>query len=211
MSAVDGFYTINGSVTAEQVIEKSRFIASASYVATAEDVQAHMRSVRDAYPNARHYVYAYRLQDGRAEKSSDDGEPQGTGGKPVLDLLQYRQIWNAQIIVVRYFGGILLGTGGLTRAYGGTARQAVNEADIVKLVPHYAYRLGIPYSWYEQIKYGLKQKGWDYDNEQFQEHVSLHVYVTQNEAEIFQAWIDELTNKQVRYEQVEQVLRPGKL
>ena len=67
-----------------------------------------MQEVKEEFPNARHYVYAYCLYQNRLEKSSDDGEPQGTGGRPILDLLQHRQIWDVQIIVVRYFGGILL-------------------------------------------------------------------------------------------------------
>jgi uncharacterized YigZ family protein len=140
-----------------------------------------MKETQQRYPNARHYVYAYRFHDGRIEKASDDGEPQGTGGRPVLDLLQHKQIWDVQIIVVRYFGGILLGTGGLTRAYGGTARMALEKAGITKLVLHHVYSLQIPYSWYEQIKYSLRQKNWVTDHEQFMEEISLEVMIPEGE------------------------------
>jgi uncharacterized YigZ family protein len=203
----EGYYTVKGGETAEQTLEKSRFIADIAHVTTSTEVERHMAKVRQEYPGARHYVYAYRLKAGRTEKSSDDGEPQGTGGRPVLDLLQHRQVWDVQIIVVRYFGGILLGTGGLTRAYGGTARLALAKAGIVKLVPHQAYALHVPYSWYEQVKYGLKQKDWESDNEQFTEEVSLTAYIPEGEETGFENWLDEFTGKQVTREKTRSVLK----
>lgn len=205
---MEGFYTIGKSAGAEQIIEKSRFIALISNVTTIEDTQMQRQRVRNEYPNARHYVYAYRLHEGRLEKASDDGEPQGTGGRPVLDLLQHRQLWNIQIIVVRYFGGVLLGTGGLTRAYGGTARLALEDAEITLLIPHQIYQLRIPYPLYEQIKYHIKQNNWDTSPEQFSEEVSLEVYIPDEEAGDFEQWFIEYTNKQVPYENLGTELRP---
>lgn len=202
------FETISQDASAEQVIEKSKFIALAAHVTNLADVEGQMQETRLMYPNARHYVYAYRLHEGRLEKASDDGEPQGTGGRPVLDLLQHRGLWDVQIIVVRYFGGILLGTGGLTRAYGGTARLALELAGIIRLVPNVVYSLRITYSWYEQIKYGLRQQGWDYGQEQFGEKVSIDVYIPESETELFEKWLDDLTNRQTEWERSELVLRP---
>lgn len=207
---MEGFYTLAKSAGSEQIIEKSRFIALISNVTTIEDTQMQRQRVRNEYPNARHYVYAYRLHEGRLEKASDDGEPQGTGGRPVLDLLQHRQLWNIQIIVVRYFGGVLLGTGGLTRAYGGTARLALEGADITLLIPHHIYQLRIPYPLYEQIKYQIKQKNWDTSPEQFSEEVSFDIYIPDEEAEEFEQWLDEYTNKQVSYYNMVTMLRPVK-
>jgi uncharacterized YigZ family protein len=138
-------WTPAGKGSWEQVIEKSRFIALVSPVKDTAEAERHMREVKRDYPNARHYVYAYRLYQNKTEKASDDGEPQGTGGRPVLDLLQRRGLWNVQLIVVRYFGGVLLGTGGLTRAYGGTARLALESVGTVKLTTYAVYRLRLSY------------------------------------------------------------------
>lgn len=209
MSELEGYYTIGRNGSAEQIIDKSRFIALVTNVASVRDTEEHMQRVRDEYPDARHYVYAYRLHEGRMEKASDDGEPQGTGGRPVLDLLQHRGLWNVQIIVVRYFGGILLGTGGLTRAYGGTARLALEEAVITLLIPHKIYVLDIPYPWYEQIKYQIRQKGWEISQEQFTEEVNLEIYIPEEEGEDFESWLIEYTNSQVPFKNTGTLLWAG--
>lgn len=194
---MDSFYTVAEEACEEQIIEKSRFIGLVKYIENVAQAEQNLKEIREELPNARHYVYAYRIHEGKREKSSDDGEPQGTGGKPVLDLLQHRQIWNVQIIVVRYFGGILLGTGGLTRAYGGTSRLALNKACVTLLVPHQSYSLRIPYTWYEQIKYALLQKGWESGSEQFLEEITLEVFIRDGQQDHFTLWLDEFTNKQV--------------
>jgi len=204
----DGYITIAREAISEQIIEKSKFIALAARVAGSMEAAQHLQEAKSKYPNARHYVYAYRLWEGRNEKASDDGEPQGTGGRPVLDLLQHKQVWNVQIVVVRYFGGILLGTGGLTRAYGGTARLALEEAGLARLIPHIIYNLNIPYPWYEQIKYGVKQQGWSCANEQFSEIISLEIYIPEAQAGTFENWIDEFTNKQVSWTKIKLELKP---
>lgn len=203
----EGFNTVAQELSAEQTIDKSRFIAHVAHVTHPNEVESHLLETKRQFPSARHYVYAYRLHDGRIEKASDDGEPQGTGGRPVLDLLQHRGLWDVQVIVVRYFGGILLGTGGLTRAYGGTARLALDEAGIARLAPHSIYRLQIPYSWYEQVKYAFRQKDWESDKEQFGEHISLEAYIPEAEAAYFEKLLDDLTNKQVLWTKEEIVFR----
>jgi len=203
----EDFNSVAGLGSIEQVIEKSKFIALVAPVRDMDEVEKHMKDTRRTFPNARHYVYAYRLYRNRMEKASDDGEPQGTGGRPVLDLLQHRQIWDAQIIVVRYFGGVLLGTGGLARAYRGTALLALDKVGIAKYAPHVLYTIYTTYPWYEQIKYGIRQKGWEIDKEIFEEKVSLNIYIPVEEDLIFEKWIDELTNKQVSREREGIVLR----
>ncbi|MGI6449469.1 MAG: IMPACT family protein [Desulfitobacteriia bacterium] len=205
---MDCYNTIRQDSSVEKIIDKSKFIALVTKVSNLSQIEKNLRETKLQFPNARHYVYAYRLHDGRLEKSSDDGEPQGTGGRPILELIQHRQIWDVQIIVVRYFGGILLGTGGLTRAYGGTARLALDQAGITRLIPTYIYRLQIPYAWYEQIKYGLRQKGWDYGEEQFGEQISLNAYTPEREAASFEKWLADLTNKKVSAQKVDLVLKP---
>ncbi|MDR1321254.1 MAG: YigZ family protein [Gracilibacteraceae bacterium] len=137
---------------AEQTIDKSRFIARLTPVADQASAEAGLRETRLLWPDARHYVYAWRLGAGEREKCSDDGEPRGTGGRPLLNLLQRAELWDALAVVTRYFGGVLLGTGGLTRAYAGTAQLALAQAETVLLRPHILYTLDLPYTSYEKTK-----------------------------------------------------------
>jgi uncharacterized YigZ family protein len=197
---VEGFYTLSQATTREQVIDKSRFIAIAVPLTSLVQIEKAMQEIHKNYPNARHYVYAYRLHDGFIEKASDDGEPQGTGGRPILDLLQHRNVWNVLLVVVRYFGGVLLGTGGLTRAYGGTARQVIIETELKKLALYIVFALRVPYEWFESLKYQFDQHNWIIKKEEFSEFVKLLVEVPEQEAEFFKKWIDDFTRKQVYYE-----------
>ena len=198
--AVEGFYTLSQVTTREQVIDKSRFIAIAVPLTSLVQIEKARQEIREDYPNARHYVYAYRLHDGFIEKASDDGEPQGTGGHPILDLLQHRNVWNVLLVVVRYFGGVLLGTGGLSRAYGGTARQVIIETELKKLALYIVFAVRVPYEWFESLKYQFDQHNWIIKEEEFSEVVKLIVKVPEQEAEFFKKWIDDFTRKQVHYE-----------
>ena len=197
---MEGFYTLSQVTTWEQVIDKSRFIAIAVPLTSLVLIEKAMQEIRENYPNARHYVYAYRLHDGFIEKASDDGEPQGTGGRPILDLLQHRNVWNVLLVVVRYFGGVLLGTGGLSRAYGGTARQVIIETELKKMALYQVFALRVPYEWFEPLKYQFDQHNWIITEQDFSEVVVLLVKVPEQEAELFKKWINDFTRKQVHYE-----------
>lgn len=198
--AMEGFYTLSQVTTWEQVIEKSRFIAIAVPLTSLVQIEKAMKEIREDYPNARHYVYAYRLHEGFIEKASDDGEPQGTGGRPILDLLQHRNVWNVLLVVVRYFGGVLLGTGGLSRAYGGTARRVIIETELKKLTLYCIFALRVPYEWFESLKYQFDQHNWIIIKEEFSEVVKLLIKVPEQESEFTKKWIDDFTRKQVQYD-----------
>ena len=118
------YTTIAGRVTAELEEKASRFIATLDHVADEQEAHALIAEIRKANPLARHNVYAWVLRSG-GERRSDDGEPQGTSGPPVLDVLRGSGLQDVCCVVTRYFGGTLLGTGGLVRAYSGAARLAV--------------------------------------------------------------------------------------
>ncbi len=197
---MEGFYTLPKITSAEQVVEKSRFIAIAVPLKSLSEIGIAMHEIRENYPNARHYVYAYRLYDGFIEKSSDDGEPQGTGGRPIMELLQHRNVWNVLVVVVRYFGGVLLGTGGLSRAYVGTARLVIIESELKKIARYYVKALCIPYEWFEPLKYQFDQHNWKTNNEEFTEIVKLLVMVPDQDNELFERFMDDFTRKQVPYE-----------
>ena len=204
---MEDFYTLDQVTIREQVIDKSRFIGISVPITTLEQIEQALQKIREDYPNARHYVYAYRLHAGSIEKASDDGEPQGTGGRPVLDILQHRNVWNVVLVVVRYFGGILLGTGGLSRAYRGTAQQVISEAELLKLTLYEVYVLNVPYDWFEQLKYQFNQHKWMIHKEEFSEVIKLNVHVPEQETESFKKWIDDFTRQQVNYEDIGSVWR----
>lgn len=197
---MEEFFTLTEITTSEQVIEKSRFIAVAVPLTSPEQIEKARQEIRANYPNARHYVYAYRLHDGLREKASDDGEPQGTGGRPILDILQRRNVWNVLVVVVRYFGGVLLGTGGLTRAYGGAARQVITEAELKKLTLYSMWRLDVPYEWFAPLKYQITQRQWLIKEEEFGEDVKFIILVPEEDEEPFKKWLDDFTGQKAHCE-----------
>ena len=194
---MERYYAVQNRGIWEQVIDKSRFIGIIYPVTNLVEIEQARQDVRLIYPGARHYVYAYRLTEGSIEKSSDDGEPQGTGGRPVLEVLQHREVWDVLLVMVRYFGGILLGTGGLIRAYGGTAKQLLDNVNLILLIPYVRYRLKIPYSWYEKIKYHLQFHPLFITSESFREYVEAELSVPETEGNQFSSWLEEFTAGQV--------------
>ena len=132
------YQTLKHAVTARLEIKKSEFIAYAYPVTSREDAMFHVEQLRVQYADARHHCWAYIIGDPNNTTSAgfdDDGEPNGTAGKPILNVLQHKSIGNVIIIVVRYFGGIKLGAGGLTRAYAGSAQAAVDMMTLLAHVP----------------------------------------------------------------------------
>lgn len=131
----------------ELEIKKSIFIAHLVPVSSEEEAQEAHSGFRKQYKDATHNCYAWRIGTTRIlEKSGDDGEPQGTAGHPMLHVLQMQELTNVLAVVTRYFGGIKLGAGGLTRAYSSSLSEAVKEAPIVRYTPHVHLRLTIPYN-----------------------------------------------------------------
>ena len=134
---LDEYTTILNRAEAELIEKKSRFIATVCPVKSEEEARAFIAEMKKKYWDATHNVFAYQIGErNEIQRSSDDGEPQGTAGKPVLDVLAGGDIKNTAVVVTRYFGGTLLGTGGLVRAYGRSAKLGIEEAGIAK-VKHY--------------------------------------------------------------------------
>lgn len=134
---------VKGRSEYEVVIKKSRFIAVVQPVQHLEDVQEKIADLRKEHPNASHVCYGYQV--GQFMKSSDDHEPSGTAGIPILDSLRYADLENTLVCVVRYFGGIKLGAGGLIRAYRSTASMALEKAPKIKLMLYYHFSMQYPY------------------------------------------------------------------
>ena len=144
----------------DQIEEKrSVFIGSADFVTTEEDAITFINTIREEFPDARHNVYAYLLNEGSKTRYSDDKEPQGTAGIPVLEVLRKNECLDAVIVVTRYFGGILLGAGGLARAYTEAAAAALKDAGHVVRTPCEEYVFSCPYADYEKCRALLESLG----------------------------------------------------
>lgn len=149
------YTTIEGYAQAEFVERRSRFIGSILPVTCEEDALAFLTQKREQYWDATHNVYAYILRDGQLRRYSDDGEPQGTAGIPVLDVLQKEGLTDVAVVVTRYFGGVLLGAGGLVRAYSHGAKIAVDAAVKKTMSPATLFQLDFSYDLYGKISYIL--------------------------------------------------------
>ncbi|MDY3846096.1 MAG: YigZ family protein [Eubacteriales bacterium] len=148
---MNDYITVNGAAEASLTEKKSVFIANISPVTTDEDAVAFINAVKRKYPDAKHNVYAYVLRDGSSTRYSDDREPSGTAGMPVLDTIRKSGITDTAIVVTRYFGGILLGTGGLVRAYSAAAKKAIEAAHICKREIYAEYSVQSTYTDYQKI------------------------------------------------------------
>ncbi len=149
------YKTIYDPAQASFIEQKSEFIGYIAPVKTNEEAVAFIESIKAQHRKARHNCYAYVLRDGMISRYSDDGEPQGTAGPPILDVIQKSGLTDVCIVVTRYFGGILLGKGGLTRAYSTGASMAVNAARLMIMCEAYEVTLTLDYSLYDKINYVL--------------------------------------------------------
>ena len=131
---MEQFKTIMQDAQAEIEEKKSRFIANVYYIENAEEAEEHLKQIRKKYFDARHNCFAYRIleENGVKEKQSDDGEPSGTAGKPMLEVLTGQELHNVVAVVTRYFGGTLLGTGGLIRAYTKSTQEGIKESMVIE-------------------------------------------------------------------------------
>ena len=160
---MEDYRTIRGTATGEYEEKKSRFIAQLSFADSEEKAVAFLEQVRAANRTARHNVYAYRLREGNRERYSDDGEPAKTAGTPALEVLQHSGLTDLIVVVTRYFGGVLLGTGGLVRAY----TTATTVRSVVEL------EVTVDYSLYERAALLIQAAGAKLAEPQFTDRVTL--------------------------------------
>ena len=166
------YITLSKEASASFIEKKSEFIGYAAPVKTEEEAMAFVNKIRKKHGDATHNCYAYMLANGNA-RYSDDGEPQGTAGVPILSVIQKGGFTDAVIVVTRYFGGILLGAGGLVRAYSAGARDAVAAAKIVKYSQYTEFRVRCSYSDYQKLLPVIERLGIKTDDTQFTDEVTL--------------------------------------
>ena len=153
----ESVYKLIEGGTSEVVVKKSRFLGITFPIETAEEAAERIAVIRRKYYDARHNCYAYRLVG--AEKFSDDGEPSQTAGKPMLDVLAGAGLTGALVVVTRYFGGTLLGTGGLVRAYTEAAQEAVKHSKVMEIRPRRTVACTVQYSDLGRIQYLFREEG----------------------------------------------------
>ncbi len=182
----------------ETVIEKkSRFIGRIWRVESEEEAVGHIKAMREQHWDASHNTYAYRLRDSGIMRYSDDGEPQGTAGMPILEVLRREEIENVCCVVTRYFGGTLLGAGGLTRTYGRTAKAALDAAGVDLMRQWRRLRLQTPYDLYEQVRRSLEALDCLETEADFGAEVSMTALIAAPRFEECAARITELTSGRV--------------
>ena len=165
--------TIVKETNNEIVIQKSRFIGIITPLNNSEDVKDILNRIKKEYPKATHYCYGYICNG--LQKSNDDGEPSSTAGKPILETLIKNNLTNVLLVVVRYFGGIKLGAGGLTRAYVDSATHVISVSEIYKMVTTNIYKVEISYNLYEIFKRYCQEYNVNIVDTNFLENVQLSI------------------------------------
>ena len=171
------YLTVAAEGTDEFTESRSRFIGFAKPVKTEEEALAFVATLKKQYWDAKHHVYAYVLRDARISRSTDDGEPQGTAGVPVLDVLQKQGITDCVVVVIRYFGGVLLGTGGLVRAYSKGASIAVQAAGVLERRLCSLGEVRCSYGEYGRVQPLVSEFGGVVDDSEFAEEVTLRLHL----------------------------------
>ena len=170
----------------EFIINKSRFIGYGAPAASEEEALGFLADVRSAHKDASHHCYAYIIGANMGVmRYSDDGEPGGTAGMPIIEVMKARQITNACVVVVRYFGGVLLGAGGLTRAYSQGAATAINAAGVGEVSPTRRYLMEVPYPMLGRVEYLLKSLPVIVEDKQFSDAIVMTLIVRARDDEAF--------------------------
>lgn len=173
--------TIADDATSEVIEKKSRFIANIFYVESLEEAEEKIKQIKKKYYDARHNCFAFNIynENGNISRFSDDGEPSGTAGAPMLAILNAQNLSNVLVVVTRYFGGILLGTGGLVRAYSEATKQAIENASIIEKDYGIICNYTVLYEDLEKIKYYFKQENIKMVDFNYAENVEITIEITE--------------------------------
>lgn len=189
------YLTVSKEVATEIEEKKSRFIATVRPVSSEQEAQDFINRLKTKYWDATHNVYAYYIcAESTLQKFSDDGEPSGTAGLPVLEAIKKLEVQDVAVVVTRYFGGTLLGASGLVRAYGKSAAVGIEAAGIVRKLLCTEVRVTIDYSMLGRIQAAIASRGYSVKDTVYTDNVSMDVYVPVDEFDFFTALITEESN-----------------
>lgn len=176
------YLTIAKNTTYEQTIKKSRFICSIARVSSEEEAQQFIASIQAANKKATHNCFAYMIGDNdQIQRESDNGEPSGTAGIPILESLKLAKIHNVVAVVTRYFGGIKLGAGGLIRAYSNTTTEAIHQAGLVQRIKQAILKITVTYALHDPLLYYLKENNLEVASEEYEVNVETSIYVNETD------------------------------
>jgi uncharacterized YigZ family protein len=200
------YFTVKEYGEHEIIIQKSRFIAQIKRAETEAEAQAFIQEVKKKHWNATHNCSAYLIGDhDQIQKANDDGEPGGTAGVPMLEVLKKRNLKDTVVVVTRYFGGIKLGAGGLIRAYGKATSEGLDAIGIVERILKQVIHTTIDYTWLGKIEKELRASEHKIKEIHYLDKVEIETYVDESLVPSFREWMIELTNGQCTIRQGETV------
>lgn len=199
---MEGYRTVKGFAESRFTEKKSEFIGWVKPCDDYEEAKAFVDEARSAFPDARHYVSAFINKEGNIQRFDDDGEPKGTGGIPMLEVLKKEELSGLCVVVTRYFGGILLGAGGLARAYARGARDAVEAAGICRFSRFYKGKIAIPYPLFSKVEFELNARNYRLTGKEFSEDVNLFLLFSEKEKEGLEALLADLSGGKMKLEVV---------
>ena len=205
---MNGYLTAAGYGEAEYEDKRSRFLAHVRPVTNETEARAFLASIRAKYPDATHHVYAYLLRDGNILRWSDDGEPGGTSGQPTLGVLQGAHLTDVMCVTARYFGGTLLGSGGLVRAYSAAARAALAQAGTAQMTPWREGAFDCSYARYERLCRLLSDRGARGEESTFGAEVSVRFTAPEAQCEAIGDALREFTAGELTVRYGKSVFRP---
>ena len=207
MCANKEYRSVLEQVSAEDLINKSKFIANTKHVMSEEEAIAFINEMKDKYKDATHNVSAYIINSNIPTKRYDeDGEPQGSSARPILSVMEMEGLSNIVCVVTRYFGGIKLGVGGLVRAYSGAFKKSI-EGQIYDYGSFLKYRLNFPYAEFDKIKNYLSHTVYDLDNLEYMENISADIYVKEEDSEELLETLKNLSNRELEYEFADEYIK----
>lgn len=190
----ESYKTVLKENSAELIEKKSRFIAAVMPVKTEEEALWFINKKKKEHYDATHNTYAYCIRKDNIARFSDDGEPGGTAGLPMMEVLKKEGLFDVAIVVTRYFGGTLLGAGGLVRAYSKSAKMGIDAAEIVTMITVKRYSVECSYDMFGKVKYLVENNGYILDSIEYGEAVKISVSVEMEKAERFEKDVVDATN-----------------
>jgi uncharacterized YigZ family protein len=197
------YRTVKGYGESEYIIQRSRFITFVMRVETEEEALDFINNIKKMHHTATHNCSAYMIgEHDDIQKANDDGEPSGTAGVPILEVLKKQKLKDTAIVVTRYYGGIKLGGGGLIRAYGRAASDGIAAAGIVECKLHYLMKVTVEYTWLGKVENEVRQSTYILDDISYMEDVDIFLYVPIEDEDDFLLWMNEITNGQAKISSV---------
>ncbi len=206
----DSYKTLGSESFDEYVVKHSRFIGYAAPVKTEQEALDFIARISKKHWDAKHNVYAYSLREGGIKRYSDDGEPQGTAGMPVLNVITQEGVTDCVVVVTRYFGGILLGGGGLVRAYTHSAKIGIDAAGIITLTKWSVCKIVCEYTFYGKLETFIRDFGGVTENCDFGENVALEFRIEKGTESEFDKKLQDLTNGKISFDIIGEVIADKK-